>query len=264
MNAGIDFESKILVKHDAARLLRDELCRPNWQCEPISISGVTDCYQPAERRFRITRSLLEVLLEARQPCGIVTKNGLVLRDLDLVAEMARRRLIHVFLSVTTLDRDLARRLEPRTSTPEARLAAIARLTEAGVPVGVMVAPLIPGLNDEEIPAILTAAREAGAATASYVMLRLPLAVEPIFRDWLAKTLPLKQERIEGLIRSTRAGEMSDDRFGSRMRGTGEYAEQIATTFRVFKERLGLGASLPPYDLTSFRPPRDAAGQRTLF
>jgi len=264
MNAGLDFETKVMVKHDAARLLRDELCKPSWQCERIAISGVTDCYQPAEREFRVTRGLLEVLLEARQPCGIVTKNALVLRDLDLLVPMAKQRLVHVFVSVTTLDAKLARTLEPRTSTPAARLDAIRQLAGAGVPVGAMVAPIIPGLNDEEIPAILTAVRDAGAMTASYVLLRLPLAVEPIFQAWLEENLPLKRERIEGLIRSTREGELNEDQFGKRMRGTGEYAEQIATTFKIFKKKLGLDTTMPPQDTSRFRPPKASSGQMSLF
>ena len=264
MNAGLDFETKILVKHRAAALLRGELNQPTWNCEPIAISGVTDCYQPAERRFRITRSLLEVLLEARHPAGIVTKNSLVTRDLDLLTAMAQRQLIHVFLSITTLDADLARRLEPRTATPAARLEAIRSLADAGVPVGVMVAPVIPGLNDQEIPALLTAARDAGAQCAGIILLRLPLSVEPVFRDWLARQVPLQRDRIEGLIRATRDGQLSDSQFGSRMRGTGSYAEQIQQTFRVFRDKLGLSRSLPPQDVTQFRPPREASGQLKLF
>lgn len=264
MNAGLDFESKVLVKHDAAELLRDELGKASWKCEPIAISGVTDCYQPAERHFKITRSLLEVMLEANQPCGIVTKNALVLRDLDLLVPMAERNLIRVFLSVTTLDQELAQSLEPRTSTPAARLAAIEQLHAAGVPVGAMMAPIIPGLNDEEIPAVLTAVAKAGALTAAYVLLRLPLAVEPIFREWLAVNVPLKRDRVEGLIRSTRGGNLSENRFGHRMRGGGQYAEQIATTFKVFRQKLGLDQPLPPQVTDRFRPPRSSSGQQMLF
>ena len=264
LNAGIDFETKILVKHDAPRLLRDELGKPSWKCDPIAISGVTDCYQPAERRYRITRGLLEVLLEARQPCGIVTKNSLVLRDLDLLAEMAERRLVRVFISVTSLDQSLTRTLEPRTSAPATRLDVIEKLSQAGVPVGVMVAPIIPGLNDNEVPAILTAARSAGARTASYVLLRLPLAVEPIFREWLATNVPLKRDRIEGLIRSTRGGKLNDSRSGHRFRGGGEYARHVATTFRAFKKKLGYDEQLPEQDTTQFRPPTSSSGQQMLF
>ena len=264
MNAGLDFESKIMVKEDAPRLLRKELNRPGWAPETIAISGVTDCYQPAERQFRITRGLLEVMLEARQPCGIITKNVLVLRDLDLIAQLAGRRLIHVLLSITTLDAELARNMEPRTATPEARLRAVRELSAAGVPVGVMVAPVVPGLTDDEMPAILSAAAEAGARSAGWQMLRLPLAVEPIFRDWLARHYPLKQARVESLIRSLRDGKLSDAQFGRRMRGSGPYAEQIAATFKVFKKKHGLDRGLPSLDLSQFRPPVAPSGQRSLF
>ena len=264
MNAGLDFESKIMVKEDAPRLLRKELCRPGWAPETIAISGVTDCYQPAERQFRITRGLLEVMLEARQPCGIITKNVLVLRDLDLIAQLAEQRLIHVLVSITTLDAELARTMEPRTATPEARLRAVRELSAAGVPVGVMVAPIVPGLTDDEMPAILSAAAEAGAQTAGWQMLRLPLAVEPIFRDWLARHYPLKQPRVESLIRSLRDGKLSDAQFGRRMRGSGPYAEQIAATFKVFKKKHGLDRGLPSLDPSQFRPPATPTGQRSLF
>jgi len=262
--AGIDFESRILVKHRAPELLRRELTSPRWRPEPIAISGVTDCYQPAERRFRLTRGLLEVLLEARQPAGIVTKNALVGRDLDLLTEMAERRLIRVYLSVTTLDAELARCMEPRTATPEARLRVIQALREAGVPVGVMVAPIIPGLNDAEIPAILRAVSDAGAMAASRILLRLPTSVEPVFRAWLGENRPLAKERVEALIRATRDGRMSDSRFGSRMRGEGPYAEQIANTFKVFCGRYGLDRPMPDQNFEDFRPPRAAGRQMHLF
>lgn len=265
MNAGIDFESKILVKQDAPRLLRRELNRRGWSPdETIAISGVTDCYQPAERKYRITRGLLEVMLEARQPCGLITKNALVLRDLDLLRQLAQRQLVHVFVSITTLDAELARVMEPRTATPEARLRAVCELHGAGVPVGVLMAPIVPGLTDDEIPAVLTAAADAGARSAGWQMLRLPLAVEPIFRDWLARQYPLKRDRVEGLIRSIRDGQLSDSEFGRRMRGSGPYAEQIAATFKVFKKKFGLDRGLPRLDPSQFRPPTDAEGQMSLF
>lgn len=263
-SAGLDFETKILVKHDAPALLRAELAKPSWQAEVISISGVTDCYQPAERRFRLTRALLEVLSEAHQPCGVISKNALVTRDLDVLVSLARRRLVHVFLSITTLDAELARTMEPRTSPPERKLAAIRRLAAAGVPVGVMVAPIVPGLTDHELPSILQAAREAGASTAGYVLLRLPLSVVPVFQSWLAANYPDKQARVESLIRSTRGGHLYDSRFGARMRGGGNYAEQIAQNFRVFARKAGLDGRLPELDRTQFRPPRPASGQKTLF
>jgi DNA repair photolyase len=264
MNAGLDFESKVLVKHDAAKLLREELNNPRWNPQTIAISGVTDCYQPAERKFGVTRGLLEVLLEARNPTGIVTKNALVLRDLDLLTEMAREKVIHVYISVTTLDSELARNMEPRTSTPAARLAAIRQLADAGVPVGVMTAPMIPGLNDHELPALLSAARDAGAQSAGYVLLRLPYAVRPIFEDWLTRNCPLQADRVLSLIRTTRDGKLNGTEFGGRMRGSGPYADTIAATFKAFKQKLGFARHLPEMDVTRFRPPRNAAGQRTLF
>ncbi len=264
LNAGLDFETKILVKQDAPRLLREELGHPAWQGESITLSGVTDCYQPAEREYRLTRGCLEVMLEARQPCAIITKNALVLRDLDLLVPLAERQLVHVYLSVTTLDEALARTLEPRTATPTARLRAIGRLAEAGVPVGVMVAPIIPGLNDSELPAILGAAAEAGAQSAGYVLLRLPLAVRPIFVEWLERCAPLKAERVQALIRSTRDGQLYDAQFGPRMRGTGPYADGIRQTFAVFARKHGLDGKLPPQDSSQFCPPRGASGQLRLF
>jgi DNA repair photolyase len=264
MNAGLDFETKILVKHDAVRLLRQELAKPSWHAEVIAMSGVTDCYQPAERRFRLTRGLLEVMLEARQPVGIITKNALVLRDLDLLKPMAEQRLVHVNISVTTLDSELARTMEPRTATPAARLRAICELSAAGVPVNVIVAPIIPGLTDHELPQILSAAKEAGALAAGYVLLRLPLAVAPIFTEWLAAHRPLAKERVEQLIRSTRGGELNDSQFGRRMRGDGPYAEGIRRTFQLFTKKLGLDQPLPPLDSSHFQAPRGADGQLRLF
>ncbi|MDX1945972.1 MAG: PA0069 family radical SAM protein [Pirellulaceae bacterium] len=264
MNAGLDFETKILVKHDAAAILRKELNRPTWQAEPIVIAGVTDCYQPAERQFKLTRGLLEVLLEARQPAAIITKNSLVLRDLDLLAEMARRNLVGVALSITTLDAELARTLEPRTATPAARLRAICELSAAGVPVRVMTAPIIPGLNDAEIAPLLQAAAAAGARSAGYVMLRLPLAVAPVFRAWLREHRPLAADKVEGLIRELRGGQLNDSAWGARMRGTGPYADGIAASFRLFARKHGLDLESPPLDRSQFRPPRLDTAQRTLF
>jgi DNA repair photolyase len=263
-DAGLDFETKVLVKHDAPRLLRRELCRRSWRGDTLAISGVTDCYQPAERRFRLTRGLIEVLLEARQAFGIVTKNALVLRDLDLLRPLAELNLVHVNFSITTLDAELARTMEPRTSTPAAKLRAIRALSEAGVPTRVMVSPVVPGLTDREAPAILRAAAEAGARSAGYILLRLPLAVRPIFQDWLARTRPDAAGRIEALIRDTRGGRMNDAQFGRRMRGQGEYAEQLLRTFQVFARRYGLDQPMPELDHSLFRPPRSPSGQGLLF
>ena len=264
MNAGLDFETKILVKHRAPDLLREELARPSWQPEVIAMSGVTDCYQPAERRFRLTRGCLEVMLAARQPVAIVTKNDLVLRDLDLLREMAARRLIQVNVSITTLDRELARTMEPRTSAPGERLRTLRELSQAGVPTRVMVAPVIPGLTDSEMPAILKTAKEAGAGSASYIMLRLPWAVQDVFLDWLERTYPLKKNRIESLIRSVRGGRMNDSRFGTRMRGEGVLAEQIRQIFKVFAKKYGLDGEVPELDCSQFRPPQPRRGQLRLF
>jgi DNA repair photolyase len=264
MNAGLDFETRILVKHDAPELLRRELAADGWCGEPITLSGVTDCYQPAEREYRLTRGCLEVMLEARQPLGIITKNALVTRDLDLLAPLAAENLVHVHLSVTTLDDTLARAMEPRTATPKARLRAISELSAAGVPVGVMTAPIIPGLNDQEIPAILAAAREAGARSAGYVLLRLPFAVRPIFEDWIKRNYPDKAERVFALIRSTRDGRMNKYAWGTRLRGEGPYADQIRQTFQVFRRKHGLDQPLPPLDCSKFAPPRPSTGQLRLF
>jgi len=264
LNAGLDFETRILVKHDAALLLRKELNRKGWTAEPIMMSGVTDCYQPAERKFRLTRGILEVLLEAHQPVCLITKNSLVCRDIDILAPMAERRLAGVAISITTLDAELARTLEPRTATPAAKLRAMRELSDAGITVRAMVAPIIPGLNDAEIPAILAAAKEAGASGAGHVMLRLPLNVAPVFMHWLRTHRPLAAERIESLIRAMRGGELNDARFGSRMTGNGPYADGIEQTFDLFVHKLGLDAPSEPLDSSQFRPPRLADGQRRLF
>ncbi len=264
LNAGLDFETKIVVKHDAAQLFREFLANDAWQPEEVVFSGVTDCYQPAERQFRLTRQCLEVALECRLPVGIVTKNALVVRDLDLLREMAVHRLVHVNISVTTLDPELARVMEPRTSIPTARLRAIQILSEAGVPTRVMAAPMIPGLNDSEMPAILQAAKAAGALAASYVLLRLPLTVEPVFREWLNRTQPLKVAKVEGLIRETRGGMLNSSGWGKRMVGSGQIAEQVRTMFHIFTQKYGLNRSLPPHDFSQFRPATPRSGQGRLF
>jgi DNA repair photolyase len=264
MNAGLDFESKIMVKEDAASLFRKWLSRKQWKPELIAFSGVTDCYQPAERQFKLTRSCLEVACEARQPIGIITKNALVTRDLDLIIEMAKFNAIRVSISVTTLDMDLARKMEPRTSTPRARLSAIQQLSNAGVPVNVMVAPIIPGLNDVEIASILKAAAEAGAQSAGSVLLRLPLSVRPVFLDWLERNLPSQKEKIEARIRSIRDGKLNDSTFKSRMKGSGPMAEQIKQSFNVFKKKFGLDKSSPPLSSEHFRIPQSDDGQLRLF
>jgi DNA repair photolyase len=264
LSAGLDFEEQVFVKHGAAALLRDWLARDKYVPEPIMISGVTDCYQPAERRFRITRACLEVALEARQPVTIVTKNALVTRDLDILSQLAAQRLVAVAVSITTLRPELAAELEPRTSRPAARLRALRQLGNAGVPTRAMIAPIIPGLNDSEIPALLQAARDAGACSAGYILLRLPYAVKPIFLDWLARAQPTHADRIESLIRSTREGQLSNAEWGKRFRGAGPIADQIARTFEVFRRKCGLDQPQPPLEISQFRPPVAASGQLRLF
>jgi DNA repair photolyase len=263
-NAGLDFETKIVVKHDAAILFREFLSNDSWVPEEVVFSGVTDCYQPAERQFRLTRQCLEVALECRLPVGIVTKNALVVRDLDILREMASLRLVHVNVSITTLDAELARLMEPRTSIPSARLRAVQMLSQAGIPTRVMVAPIIPGLNDSEIPAILKAAKESGAQGAAYVLLRLPLTVEPVFREWLSRSQPLKAEKVERMIRETRGGQLSNSEWGKRMVGTGEIAEQVRNLFQVFKQKFGLDGKLPEQNFNQFRPAVPRSGQLRLF
>jgi len=263
-SAGLDFETKVLVKHRAAELFRDFLARPRWRPETIAFSGVTDCYQPAEREFRITRSCVAVAAECRQPIGIVTKNALVVRDLDLLTELAAHRAVRVCVSITTLDAKLARAMEPRTSSPEARLRTIRELSAAGVPTQLMLAPVIPGLNDSEIPAIMTAAREAGAKGAGYTLLRLPTTVRPVFLDWLERNDPDRAPRVETLLRSTRAGQLNDSRFGRRHRGTGNIAALIADTFAMWRNKLGFPTETEPLNRDAFRPPRPIAGQLRLF
>lgn len=264
LNAGLDFETKIFVKEDAPALFRDFLARDAWRPEAIMLSGVTDCYQPAERHFRLTRGCLEVAVEARQPMSLITKNALILRDLDLLRDLAADHLVHVTLSITTLDAGLARVMEPRTSTPAARLQAVTALADAGVPVRAFIAPVIPGLNDSEIPALLAAAKAAGARAAGYTLLRLPLTVAPVFHEWLARERPDQLAKIEGRIRATHGGHLTDPRFGVRMRGTGELANQIRELFRLFARKHGLDGELPAYDCTRFRPPRTRSGQQWLF
>jgi DNA repair photolyase len=257
-------EAKIFVKERAPELLREFLSRPRWVPESITMSGVTDCYQPAERHFRLTRRCLEVALEARQPVVIVTKNALVTRDLDILQPMAELRLVAVAVSITSLDQGLTRVLEPRTSAPAARLRAVAELSAAGVPVMVMMSPLIPGLTDDEMAAILAAAAEHGATSAAFTMLRLPLAVRPIFLDWLEQHAPGKKQRVENLLRSIRGGNLNDAQFGTRMSGTGIMADQIGSLFAMLKKKYHLDRPMPKLDTSLFQPPAEPNGQMRLF
>ena len=230
----------------------------------LAIGPNTDCYQPIERRFGLTRQVIETLLAFGHPFGIITKSALVLRDLDLLAEAARRNLVQVHVSVTTLDRELARQLEPRAPTPERRLQAIAGLTEAGVPVSVLAAPMIPGLNEPELEAILKAAREAGARRAGYVLLRLPREVSELFRGWLEQRVPGRARHVMELLQQSRGGHDNDSEFGQRMRGVGPLAELLARRFDLAVRRLGLDGPEAPLDLKQFKPPARAGDQLDLF
>lgn len=256
LSAGLDFETKIFVKENAAELLRAELASPGWTPEPVAVSGVTDCYQPAERRFGITRKCLEVFLEFRNPVGVVTKSGLVARDADVLSELAKVGCASVIVSITTLDGELARRMEPRASQPRRRLEAVEALASAGIAVTVLVAPVIPGLTDHEIPAILKEARRRGAADAGYVMLRLPHGVGDLFFDWLGRNYPRGKKKVLGRIQSVRGGKTSSARYGERMRGSGVFAEQIERMFRVSYGRLGFEGK-KPLDVSRFRSSRPA-------
>jgi len=260
LSAGLDFETRIFVKEDAPELLRAALSASSWQPTVMALSGVTDCYQPVERTLKLTRRCLEVLAEFRNPVGVVTKNTLVARDADVLGELASDRCANVALSITTLDEPLRRALEPRTSTADLRLEAIARLNAAGVPAGVMIAPVIPGLNDHEIPAILARAAQAGARFAGFTMLRLPYAVKDLFDDWLARHVPDRRAHVLSRINDVRGGKVNDPRFGSRMTGEGPHAELIATLFRTARARAGIPSSGPKLRVDAFR----RKGQLDLF
>ncbi|MDH4414960.1 MAG: PA0069 family radical SAM protein [Rhizobium sp.] len=239
LSAGLDFEAKLFAKPDAPRLLERELSKPGYKVKPIAIGTNTDPYQPIEREWRIMRQILEILDKANHPVVIVTKSALILRDIDILQSMAERGLAKVGISVTTLDRKLARSMEPRASTPAKRLEAIKALSEAGIPVAVMMAPVIPALNDHEIERILDSGKAAGASEASYVLLRLPLEVSPLFRDWLLQNYPDRYRHVMSLVRSMRDGKDYDAEFGKRMKGAGPYAWQISRRFEMATKRLGL-------------------------
>lgn len=261
-SAGLDFETRILVKEDAPSLLREELSAPRWKPQVIAMSGVTDPYQPIERKLRITRGCLEVLAEFRNPLFVITKNQLVSRDADLLSELAQHDAAAVFLSMTTLDGELARVMEPRTSQPSLKLEAIRDLTAAGVPVGVMIGPVIPGLTDHEMPSIIAAAVEAGAQFASYVMLRLPWAVAGIFEAWLEEHFPDRKEKVLNRVRDMRGGNLNDPKWGVRKRGEGIFAEQVRSLFTVASRKAGIEGRSPHLSVESFRKP--AGPQQRLF
>jgi DNA repair photolyase len=256
LSPGLDFETRIFAKTNAAELLRKELAAPGYRPSAIALGANTDPYQPVERELRVTRSILEVLAECEHPFTIVTKNALVERDIDLVAPMAAKRMAHAYVSVTNLDADLARQLEPRASAPYRRLETIRRLADAGIPVGVLVAPLVPFVTDRYLEEILERAREAGASSAGYILLRLPHEVAPLFKAWLAAHYPLKAEHVMSLVRQMRGGRDYQSGFGVRQAGTGTFAELVAKRFDLACQRLGLNRrGREPLDTSRFRPPR---------
>ncbi len=262
-SAGLDFERKIIVKPDAAKLLRKYFDNPNYKTESIMFSGNTDCYQPLERKYKITRSLLEVMLEYRNPVGIITKNSLILRDLDLLTELAKNNLVHVMVSITSLREELRLLMEPRTATARNRLRVIEELSKNNIPVGVMTAPIIPGLNSEEIPEILKAVAERGALTAGYTIVRLNGEIKNIFHDWLYKNLPDAADKIWNQIKECHNGQVNDTRYGKRMSGDGKIAEAIKQLFVISKKKYMQGRRMPEYDFTLFKRPAKN-GQMELF
>lgn len=263
LSAGLDFETKIFAKPDAPKLLAEKLASKSWEPKVLMLSGVTDCYQPLERKMKLTRRCLEVLRDFRNPAVIVTKNHLVTRDVDVLAEMATHNLIHVKISLTTLESDLARKMEPRASSPRMKLRAIETLAKAGVPVGIMMGPILPGLTEHEIPALLEAAAQAGARSAHYTMLRLPWGVKDLFESWLNEHYPDRAKKVLNHLRGMHGGQVYKAEFGARMRGNGVYAAQIGQMFALYKKRYGLDRRGPRLSVDNFR--RDArSGQLALF
>ena len=254
LSLGLDFETKIFVKEDAPALLRSALSKPGWPPQTVALSGVTDPYQPVERRLGLTRKCLEVLAEFRNPVMIITKNALVMRDADLLAELASYGAACVCVSITTLDQNLVRVMEPRTVTPEKRLETLAALREANIPAGVLIGPVIPGLTDHESPRILEAAGKAGASFASYVMLRLPHGLKALFEQWLETHFPQRKDRVLSHIRAVRNGQLNEATFGTRMRGVGPAADQIATLFQLVRRRAGIPEERPGLSVAAFRNP----------
>jgi DNA repair photolyase len=261
MSPGLDFETRIIAKTNAAELLRRELSAPSYRPDVISIGASTDPYQPAERELNITRRVVEVLADCEHPFTVITKNALIERDIDLLAPMAEKNLVRAFVSVTNLDNQLARRIEPRATAPLRRIEAIERLAAAGIPVGVMVAPVIPFLTDSFMEEVLERARAAGAVMAGYVLLRLPNEVAPLFRDWLAQHYPHKAQHVMSLVQQMRGGKDYQSGFGMRQRGQGNFAALTERRFRLACQRLGFNAELPPMDVARFRPPRPAADRQ---
>ena len=264
LSAGLDFETKLFAKFNAAALLKKELSKPGYQCQPIALGINTDAYQPIERELRITRQILEVLSSCRHPLTIVTKSALVERDIDLLAPMAAQHLVHVYFSVTTLDRKLARTLEPRAAAPERRIEALRNLAAAGIPTGVLVAPTIPALTDTEMESILERCAEAGARSAGYVLLRLPLEIKDLFREWLETHEPGKAEHVMSLLRQAHGGKEYNAQFGTRMTGSGAYTEMIAQRFKLACKRLGLNKYRSRLDTSKFQAPPVCEKQLTLL
>ena len=264
MSAGLDFETKIFAKPEAAVLLRREIAKPGYRCTSIAFGTNTDPYQPIERKLRIMRQILELLVSCEHPFSIVTKSALILRDVDLIATAAARGQASAFLSVTTLDPGLASSMEPRAAAPHRRIAALKTLAEAGVPCGVLASPMIPGLNDHELERILEAGHEAGATIAGMLLVRLPHEVKDVFVAWLRAHSPSRADKILSLIRQARGGKLNDPRFGSRMTGEGPYAEMLRRRFDVATARLGLNRKRLQHDTSRFRPPSPSAAQRSLF
>ena len=254
-SAGLDFERKIIVKEDAPALFKKFLQRKNWDASPISLSGNTDCYQPAERKFKLTRQLLEIALAYKQPITMITKNALILRDIDLLQEMAKLKLIAVYVSITSLDEKLRLKLEPRTTTAKQRLKIISELSKVNIPTGVMAAPMIPGLNDHELPGILRASAEQGAKSAGYTVVRLNGVIHQIFEDWLAKNFPDRFDKVWHMIQSCHNGNVNDSRFGTRMRGEGNFAEMIRATFKLHCRLSGLNNENTILDRSLFKVPQ---------
>ena len=264
LSPGLDFESRLFYKPDAAALLEKELRKPSYKCDVMAMGTNTDPYQPIEREFKLTRRILEVLAAHNHPVGIVTKSSLIARDIDILAPMAEKKLAQVCLSVTTLDRDLSRRMEPRAPTPQRRLDTIRALNDAGIPCGVMAAPMIPVLTDPELESILAAAKDAGAHMAGYVLLRLPLEIKDLFREWLDAHAPLKADHVMNAVKTAGGGQIYDPTFGVRQRGTGVYADLLLQRFEKACRRLGLNERGYRLDRTLFRPPPRAGDQMGLF
>ncbi len=264
LSPGLDFETRLFYKPDAARLLEDALHDPKYACAVMAMGTNTDPYQPIEKEYRITRSILEVLDACNHPVSIVTKSALVVRDIDILERMAARGLAQVCVSVTTLDREIARTLEPRAPTPMRRVETLRRLSGAGIPTGVMAAPMIPGLTDSELEEILAAGREAGAGFASYILLRLPLEIADLFTEWLQTHRPARAARVLSLIKQSRGGKLYDSSFGRRMRGTGPFADLLQKRFELACKRIGFGEKRPRLDTASFRRPQRRGDQMALF